>query len=81
MKNYKIQTPAFPKFPGFQVENSLGALNLYMKGLDLYFDSLDSSLTKLSNDISSMSRSVGINLDRRIGKNKMNDSIFDMLSL
>ncbi len=81
MKNYKIQTPAFPKFPGFQVENSLGALNLYMKGLDLYFDSLDSSLTKLSNDISSMSRSVGINLDRRIGKDKMNNSIFDMLSL
>jgi hypothetical protein len=81
MKNYKIQTPVFPKFPGFQVENSLGALNLYMKGLDLYFDSLDSSLTKLSNDISSMSRGMGINLDRRIGKNKMNDSIFDMLSL
>jgi hypothetical protein len=42
---------------------------------------LDSSLTKLSNDISSMSRGMGINLDRRIGKNKMNDSIFDMLSL
>ena len=81
MKNYKIQTPAFPKFPSLQVENSLGALNLYMKGLDLYFDSLDSSLTKLSNDISSMSRSVGINLDRRIGKDKMNNSIFDMLSL
>jgi hypothetical protein len=72
MKNYRIQVPKFPKF---DVENSLGSLDLYINGVDLYFDSLDKSLTKLSNDLSSMSKMMGHN------KNKMNGSIFDMLSL
>lgn len=77
MKNYKIEVPAFPKF----TFDSVASLDLYAKGLDLYFDSLDKSLTKLSNDLSSMSRMIGVNVDRRVSKNRMNDSIFDMLSL
>lgn len=77
MKNYKIEVPAFPKF----TFDSVPSLDLYTKGLDLYFDSLDKSLTKLSNDLSSMSRMIGVNVDKRVSKNRMNDSIFDMLSL
>lgn len=81
MKRYNIKLPQFPKMVDFNMENGLSSLNLYMDGLDLYFDSLDTSLTKLSNDLSSMARTIGVNLDKNVNRNMVNTTLFDMFNL
>ena len=73
--------PNFPEFPKFNMENGLSSLNLYMDGLDLYFGSLDKQLAKLSGDLTSMSKIIGIDLERRMAKNAVNKSIYDMFEL
>jgi hypothetical protein len=65
----------------FNMENGLSSLNLYMDGLELYFDSLDTSLTKLSNDLSSMARTIGVNLDKNVNRNMASTTLFDMFNL
>ena len=52
-----------------------------MDGLDLYFDSLDKSLSKMSTDLSNMANTIGMNLDKRMAKNALNESLFDMFKL
>ena len=81
MKGYKIELPTFPKMPKFSMENGLSSLNLYMDGLDLYFGSLDKSLSKLTKDLGNLSDTIGINLDKRMSKNKMNENLFDLFKL
>ena len=81
MKNYNWDMPKFPKMPDFNMENGLSSLNLYMDGLDLYFDSLDKSLSKMSTDLSNMANTIGMNLDKRMAKNALNESLFDMFKL
>jgi hypothetical protein len=81
MKSYNIAMPNFPEFPKFNMENGLSSLNLYMDGLDLYFGSLDKQLAKLSGDLTSMSKIIGIDLERRMAKNAVNKSIYDMFEL
>ena len=67
--------------PKFSMENGLSSLNLYMDGLDLYFGSLDKSLSKLTKDLGNLSDTIGINLDKRMSKNKMNENLFDLFKL
>lgn len=81
MKNYDWKMPKFPKMLDFNMENGLSSLNLYMDGLDLYFDSLDKSLNKMSKDLSNMANTIGINLDKRMVKNAINESLYDMFKL
>ena len=81
MKNYDWKMPNFPKMLDFNMENGLSSLNLYMDGLDLYFDSLDKSLNKMSKDLSNMANTMGINLDKRMVKNAINESLYDMFKL
>ena len=81
MKHYNIKLPEFPKMVDFNVDNDLSSFNLYMDGLDLYFDTLDTSLTKLSNDLSSMGRTIGVNIDKRISMNAANATLFNMFKL
>lgn len=81
MKGYNIAMPNFPKFPDFNGEDDLSSLTLFTDGLDLYFGSLDKQLEKLSADLSSMSKAIGVNLDRRISKDALNYSLFDMFIL
>lgn len=81
MKGYNIAMPNFPKMPNINMENGLSSLNFYVDGIELYFDSLDRQLTKLSNDLSLMSKSIGINLDKRMSKNSVNESFYDMFKL
>lgn len=81
MKEFKINIPKFPKMESFNMENGLSSLNLYMDGLDIYFDNLDKSLMKLSGDLNEMGREIGINLEKRIGKNLSNSTLFDMFKL
>jgi hypothetical protein len=81
MKGYNIAMPKFPNMPNFDAKNGLSSLSFYTDGLNLYFDSLDRQLTKLSNDLSIMSKSIGVNLDKRMSKNSLNESLFDMFKL
>ena len=81
MKGFKINIPKFPKMESFNMENGISSLNLYMDGLDIYFDNLDKSLMKLSGDLNDMGREIGINLEKRIGKNLSNSTLFDMFRL
>ena len=80
MKAVNIKMPNIPKMVDFNVEN-LSDITLYADGLDIYFKSIDTSLTKLSNELSQMSRSIGINIDKRVSKNLTNNSLFDMFNL
>jgi hypothetical protein len=81
MKGFKINLPQFPKMESFNMENGLSSLNLYMDGLDIYFNSLDKSLMKLSSDLNQMGREIGINLEKRIGRNRTNSNLFDLFKL
>jgi hypothetical protein len=81
MKGYNIAMPKFPKMPDFNMENGLSSLNFYVDGVELYFNSLDRQLTKLSNDLSLMSKSIGINLDKKMSKEKENQSLYDLYEM
>ena len=81
MKGFKINLPQFPKMESFNMENGLSSLNLYMDGLDIYFNSLDKSLMKLNSDLNQMGREIGVNLEKRIGRNRTNSNLFDLFKL
>lgn len=81
MKGYNIAMPKFPNMPNFDAKNGLSSLSFYTDGLKLYFDSLDRQLTRLSNDLSIMSKSIGVNLDKKMSKEKENQSLYDLYEM
>ena len=81
MKGYNIAMPKFPNMPNFDAKNGLSSLSFYKDGLKLYFDSLDRQLTRLSNDLSIMSKSIGVNLDKKMSKEKENQSLYDLYEM
>ena len=81
MKGYNIAMPKFPEFPKFDTDDGLSSLNLFTDGLDLYFNSLERQLSKLNGDLSSISKIIGVNLERRMAKDAMNKTIYDMFEL